>query len=293
MQVLGQDRRREFGRTSERRFVIVFLMTLSFFLSVSSLYAAQASVFEKARENVVDVAAPILAFFAGPIQFVGDVFGDVDDYFAVRARNKELEHELAELQAWKHEALRLREQLSRYDRLMQIERAPDWSHVAARVIGESNGPYKHTMIVNVGKEDYVREGSAVVDDYGLIGHVLTAGNGASRILLLTDLNSRVPVYVEGANAQAILVGQYAERPVLKFISAPDPDDLAPGQRVLTSGRGGVLPRGLPVGELDAIGRGGPLVSLYSDFDRTDVVQVILYEFPKIDNDVAAGESGTP
>ncbi|MEM8988660.1 MAG: rod shape-determining protein MreC [Pseudomonadota bacterium] len=281
MDVLGEISKRRLVRhgQADKRYMIVSLMVVALLLLVVSRHSAEASVFEKARESVTDAAAPVLNILSGPIKAIGDAIGSVQDYFGVIEENRMLKEEQAELLQWKAEALRLRDLLSKYDRLLSLEAPPEIAHVQGHVVGESNGPFLRAMIVNVGADQDIERGQAVIDDYGLVGHVVTAGRKASRILLLTDLNSRIPVYIEEADIQAILGGRYDEAPRLEFLDTADLTGLAEGQRVLTSGRGGVLPRGLPVGVIGGIGEDGATVELYSDYDRTDVVSVLRYDFP--------------
>lgn len=279
MQILGQDRRRQFGPKRENRVVLVFLLALSVVMSVTSLYTAQASVFDKARKSVLDASAPVLQVLSGPVRLFDHVVGDVRDYFGVVGENRRLKEQVAELQAWRHEALRLRETIARYDRIMNLQTPPEAKYIDALVVGASNSEYRHTMIVNAGARASVEDGAAVVDDYGLIGRVLFVANKASRILLLTDINSRIPVFVEGADVHAIMVGRNARRPRLQFVESSEPVTLKRGERVITSGRGGALPRGLPVGVIGEVSDDGASVALYANFDRTEQVRVINYDFP--------------
>lgn len=279
MDVLGQDRREGLGRKAHSRFVLILLILVSALLLLSSLYAAEASVFKKARETVVDASAPVLSVLAGPIALIQDVMGRVEDYFGVMEENKALREENDALREWMHEALELRRTIAAYEALQSYHAPPDATPIDAFVIGESNDAFARSMIVNVGGEKGVREGQAVVDDRGLVGHIVNAGRNSARVLLLTDIQSRIPVYVEGADVDGILVGRTRGRPVIDFTESSEPVDLQPGQRVLTSGAGGALPRGLPVGEVRRVQQSKASISLYANYARTRLVRVINYEFP--------------
>lgn len=284
MDVLGQDRREGLGRKAESRASIVALGVVSVILLLSSLYSAEASVFRKARESVVDAAAPALAFLSRPIAWIQQRLGAVEDYLRVLEQNQALREENAELRQWMNEAIALRETVSAYERLQSYYAPPDAKPIDAFVIGESNDAFAHSMLVNVGRGEGVGRGQAVVDDKGLVGRIVSAGTKASRVLLLTDVQSRIPVYVEGAGVEGILVGRTRALPAIAFTESTEAPRFAKGQRVLTSGAGGVLPRGIPVGVIaEARGREAT-VDLYADYARTRIVRVINYEFPQIESD---------
>ena len=293
MEYLGQDKREGLGRKANSRWVLLVLLLLSGILILSSLYSAQASVFKKAREGVVDAASPILTFFAKPIASVNNTLGSIADYINVLEQNKALRDENAELRQWMNDALSLRETVSSFQALNTYQKPPEAIPIDAFVIGESNDAYARSMIVNAGRIRNVETGQAVIDSLGMVGRIVETGKNASRVLLLTDIQSRVPVYVEGADIEGILVGRTREKPSISFTQSSEPQTVIPGQRVLTSGSGGVLPRGLPVGEVSADERGEILVSLYANYARTRMVRVINYEFPGVDGINDEGEIQSP
>ncbi len=282
MEVLGQDRREGLGRRAEPRVYLLTAIFVSILLLLSSLYSAEASVFKKARETVLDAAEPMLALLAGPIAFVQGMVGDVNDYFGAMEQNKALRDQIADLRQWESEAKALRRIIAQYEDLGKFKTPPAAQPVNGFVISDSNDVYTRTMVVNVGRGAGVARGQAVIDDGGLVGRIVETGARASRILLLTDVQSRVPVYIEDAGLEGILLGRSGGRPAISFTQSSEPTAFATGQRVLTSGAGGVVPRGLPVGEIVAERDGEATVNLYADYAQTRLVRVINYEFPKVD-----------
>lgn len=291
MEYLGQDRREGLGRKAHPRFVLVLLMLVSALLLLSSLYSAQASVFKKAREGVMDAASPVLSLFSIPINYVNGVVGSVSDYFSVMEQNKALREENAELRQWMNEALELRETVTAFEALQNYAAPPSAQPISAFVIGESNDAFARSMIVNAGRVNNVEIGHAVVDENGLVGRIVEAGSSASRVLLLTDIQSRIPVYIEGADVEGILVGNTRTHPVISVTASADDVETEPGQRILTSGAGGVLPRGLPVGVVQEQDDDDIVVDLYTNYARTRMVRVINYAFPQVE-DVAPEVEGS-
>lgn len=282
MEFLGQDRREGLGRRANSRFILLLLILVSFILLLSSLYSAEASVFKKAREGAIDAAAPVLELFSGPIGYVNNLVGYVSDYFSVLEQNEALRQENAELRQWMNEALELRQTVAAFEGVQTYVPPPAASPVDAHVIGESNDAFARSMIVNAGRARNVESGQAVVDADGLVGRIVHTGASASRVLLLTDIQSRVPVYVEGADVEGILVGNTRKRPVIGITASSEPVEFSTGQRVLTSGAGGALPRGLPVGTVYGLNDDEIVVDLYANYARTRIVRILNYEFPQVE-----------
>jgi rod shape-determining protein MreC len=290
MEYLGRDRREGLGRKANSRVILVILILVSVFLLLSSLYSAQASVFKKAREGVLDAAEPALELFSGPIAYVNGLIGYVADYFSVLEQNEALRRENEELRQWMNEALELRTVVAGFEGLQSYQAPPEAQPVDAFIIGEANDAFARSMIINAGRRKNIEAGQAVVDADGMIGRIVHTGANASRVLLLTDVQSRVPVFVEGAGVEGILVGRTRARPTISVIESSQDVEILPGQRVLTSGAGGVLPRGLPIGLVESGSGDDVLVDLYANYARTRMVRVINFEFPAVTPDDAAVEA---
>lgn len=281
MDVLGQDKREVFGGRSNSNVGLLLFSLVSLILLLSSLYAAEASVFKKARETALEAASPVLAAFAGPIGWVQDRVGDIGDYFRVLEQNKALREENAALRQWEEEARSLRGVIAALEELDAYKAPPDARPINALVIGEANEAYAHSMIVNAGARDGVARGFAAVDERGMIGRIVDVSDNASRILLLNDIQSRIPVFVEGSYVEGLLMGRSTSKPAIAITMLANADRIEPGQRVITSGAGGVLPRGLPVGVIASVSKEEAVVDLAADYARTRLVRVINYQFPEI------------
>jgi rod shape-determining protein MreC len=150
------------------------------------------------------------------------------------------------------------------------------SFTAARVIGDSGGVFVRSVLINAGKADRIEKGDAVVNGEGLIGRVAEAGRRSGRVLLISDLNSRIPVVAEKSRIRAILAGDNSPSPKLAFLSPNARLDV--GDRIVTSGHGGVFPAGLPVGRIASVADGVIRVEPFADFHRLEYVRIIT-EYP--------------
>lgn len=268
---------------------LFFMLMASLFLTVFSIYGAEASVFEKARATLLDRFAPVLNVFAAPVRMVDDFFGDIGDYFSVMEENERLRAENAELRIWMNQAIALEQRLQEYEALLNPSVVEPSRFIPAQVIAENGGPFSRALVLSAGTSDGVRSGSAVVDGNGLIGHVINTGHHASRVLLLTDPNSHIPVYIEAVDTEGLLSGTAERRAEITQFSGRPRGDLTVGMRVVTSGTGGSLPRGLPVGEVTRLTASGVEVGLYASEQGAHMVQVVDFAFP--DPDEAAPEPG--
>ncbi|MCL4143261.1 UNVERIFIED_CONTAM: hypothetical protein GTU68_012702, partial [Idotea baltica] len=157
--------------------------------------------------------------------------------------------------------------------LHNVTLAPKYDYITAQVVGGSGGGFSHSATINVGREGGVEAGAVALDGGGVVGRVVSLGNRASRVLLVTDLASRVPVKVEGTGSRRILVGDNTGMPILEF--ATEIEEIKPGQLVVTSSDGGVFPKGLPIGEVVRTDEKTLRVRVAANFDRLEFVRILL------------------
>jgi rod shape-determining protein MreC len=167
--------------------------------------------------------------------------------------------------------------VGRYQALLHAVPDPKLDAVLARVIGRANRPFLQTMILDAGRDQHALPGEAVVDARGMIGRIYLAGRRTSWVILLTDLNSRIPVTVSPGNIPAMMTGDNSKMPVLEMVSRTV--TLHPGDQVTSSGDGGLLPAGLPVGTVVSDGKGGWRVSLLADASAAQDVEVLNFARP--------------
>jgi rod shape-determining protein MreC len=175
--------------------------------------------------------------------------------------------------------------------VLGIRTDPPLPHVTAETLDETRGPFANSRIANAGHDKGVTEGNPVLSEHGLVGRVVGVTD-VSRVMLLTDAESRTPVILTRTNGRAILSGDGGATPKLDYIRSA----LAPkeGDRVLTSGDGGVFPRGLPVGTVVHGIDGGWRVALDSDAAPVDYVQILLFtDFAQIANAQALAPKELP
>ncbi|HEY1613304.1 MAG TPA: rod shape-determining protein MreC [Rhizomicrobium sp.] len=232
---------------------------------------AQPTLFDHARAYVSDRAAPVLSAVRLPVDAVGRWFSGAENVFALYQENVRLKEENAHLMEWQRTAQALDQRLKRYQLLLNVVPDPEVANITAHVIGRSSRPFLNTTILDAGKRNHVKPGEAVIDERGMIGRIFLAGDHTSWVILLTDLNSRIPVILQPGNIQAIMAGDNSGAPTLD-ISASGAQ-LKSGLHVATSGDGALLPAGLPVGTTYWDGTQFR-VTLLADAGRSDDVRIL-------------------
>lgn len=234
----------------------------------SQAYGVSRQVFDAADKPVAGVAA-------APAHWGRQLSDYIRGYFFAVSENRKLRKQVAELQAWHDTAVALQDANTRYRAILGLKTDPPIPMVTGRVVLDSRGPFADTRLANVGTEQGVKVGNPVMSDRGLVGRVVGVTRGASRVLLLTDVASRTPVLVDRTDARAILVGDGGGHPRLSFLRGQNP--VKRGDRVLTSGDGGVFPRGLPVGVAVKGLDGQWRVQLDSDLTAIDFIRVLRFK----------------
>jgi len=206
---------------------------------------------------VLAQSAPQIGSMFNPVRTtVGDQFGGNEGMNvwawatgqAKRERRiKELEAEVRNLSRYKAAAISMAERLEAYEEILNLMGEPPARGVTARVTAENDGPFAQTILANAGRAQGVEPGAVALNEGGLVGRVIQLGEYSSRILLITDFNSRVPVMGEVSGVRAILYG--GRDGLGSLTDLPERDEFVEGERILTSAEGGAFPRGLVVGEV--------------------------------------------
>ncbi|HMD64602.1 MAG TPA: rod shape-determining protein MreC [Stellaceae bacterium] len=235
---------------------------------------ADQVAFQSLRTAVMDAAAPALDMLSRPAAFVDAAADRAWGIIAVYRENARLAEENERLLGWQRLALRLSAENAQLHDLSKLVSEPSTSFVTARVIADSGGAYARSVMVNAGRDNGVARGQAAMTGEGLVGRVSEVGSRAARILLITDLNSRVPVIVEGTRQRAILAGDNSTRPSLRYVDAGTAIRI--GDRIVTSGQGGVFPPGLPVGIVASVDGETVRVEPYAALSRVDYLRLVDY-----------------
>ncbi len=244
----------------------------------------------------------------GLFESIGDIGGRIGAAFSSADRIRALEKENQLLREWKQTALALAERQERYERLLNIPRENlgqsqgGGDSITARLILDPGGPFKRTLLANAGADHGVKVGFVALNENGLIGRVVSVGGRSSRVLLLDDYNSRVPVMGETSRARALMIGQAGQKPRLDQgpMRLADPrlqyvvgqGGFLRDERIVTSGDGGIYPRGVFIGMAAQDGAGWA-VNLGVGRQSVDYIRLIPYFAPDLPPEDGVSEQSLP
>ncbi|HMS95362.1 MAG TPA: rod shape-determining protein MreC [Tabrizicola sp.] len=259
----------EFSRPLRRLLVsIAVILLLGLFL----LWRIDSPRVERFRAALVDKLVPSFDWALKPVTLVAGMVEDFQSYTRIYEQNQELKRELQQMKAWKEAALQLEQKNARLLDLNNVRLDPKLTHVTGVVMADSGSPFRQSVLLNVGARDGIRDGWATMDGIGLVGRIAGVGERTARVILVTDTNSRIPVTIQPSGQRAILSGDNSALPPLEFVE--DTDAVRPGDRVVSSGDGGLFPAGLLVGQV-VLGADKRLrVQLAADYQRLEFLRVL-------------------
>ena len=227
---------------------------------------------ERFRAQVVDRIVPNFGWAMAPVTGVVNIVRDFQSYQRIYQQNQDLRRELQQMKAWKEAAQQLHQENARLLDLNKVQLDPLLTFVTGVVLADSGSPFRHSVLINVGSRDGIVDGWATMDGLGLVGRVSGVGRNSARVILLSDTTSRIPVTIQPSGQRALVMGNNSIAPEIDFLE--EPDQVRPGDQVMTSGDGDVFPAGLLVGHVSE-DRGGRLrVRLAADYERLEYLRVL-------------------
>lgn len=259
------------------RFALLLLVGAAFGLML--IGRTNTFIVEETRTAVTDMVTPILDAVSQPVDTFSGVIERAESFTRLSAENQALKEQNARLLQWQAVARRLEAENAALRELSNMVPDPAMNYITARVVGDPGGAFVRTVLINAGERNGVEKGQAAITGDGLAGRVAEVGLRSARVLLLTDINSRVPVVVGAARDRAVLAGDNSNAPELLYLGPTAKVQV--GDYVTTSGHGGVFPPGLPIGVVSGIGEKGIRVKPFVDWAHMEVLRIVDYEMTGI------------
>lgn len=258
-------------RLLAKKFALVFLFLFAFALMLVN--KTDTVLIEKTSSAVTDVVSPMIEVFAIPAKMIAygyDYFRDLKQIHADNLRLKE-ENRKLNLLYDKFKSLEIENRL--LADLLNYVTPPKSDFITARVIAEEGDAFSHSMIAYVGDAS-AEKGQIAMSDKGVVGRVDRVGHVYVRILLITDINSKIPVMIESSRVRGILSGDNTSFPKLVF--TPLDAGISIGDRIVTSGVAGVFPAGLPIGRVVSISKNEIAVKPFSSLEQLEYIKLVNY-----------------
>ena len=214
---------------------------------------------------------------SAPTKIFNNFFGYMDEhinlynnYNRLKKENNELKDNISKSDFLELENTQLR-------KLIDEQVASNSNLVSARVMLDKQSPYLNSFIINIGSNKNIKNGMAVLDGENFIGRIVDVNFFSSRVLLISDLNSKIPIITEPSALHAILSGRGKSKPTLEYL--PENHNIQNGDKVYTSGKEGIFSPGIPIGEVK-IENNIIKVLLFSDIDQITFLNIKLGDFDK-------------
>ena len=165
---------------------------------------------------------------------------------------------------------------------------PQAEFITAKVVAQEGTAFAHSLTVYIGENSRVEKGQVAISDKGVVGRVEDVGFRYAKIALINNINSKISVMIESSRVRGMMVGQNDVWPDLVFL--PLDADLKVGDRVVTSGIGGVFPVGLPVGKIASVSKSGVKIEPANNLSRLEYVMIVDYKLPDPANELYEGKS---
>ena len=262
---------------------IILLGAVIFFLFLFFLWRIDNHRAERFRLALLNQIVPNVEFFTSSIKVIGRIVLDISSFTNVYEQNQKLKNELQDMKKWREAAIQLEQKNAKLRALNNLKVNPVLDWVSGEVIADSGSAYNSSALLNVGIEDGIIDGSAVVDGLGLVGRISGVEDQISRIILLSDTKSYVPVIIEPNNQEAIVRGDNSSTPLVDFIRGVE--KIQPGFRIYTSGTAGVFPPGILIGKVVLSSDKKIRVKLSANINKLDYLRVLINREHKIPSGV--------
>ena len=278
------------AKVRHRRLVHVVLIALSF--SLMFIGKADLVAMRDLRMSSNDFLAPVIDFVSAPIRGVETMAEGIRTVASLRAENVRLQAENDLLQRWRRRAEILESENQQLRSVTGTVSDENRSLITARAVTAPGGSFAHTILIAIGNESGIAAGDPVITSNGLVGIVYEVGHAYARVLMISDINARIPVMLASSSWPGLTIGRNGEYLELAFLPAEARPEV--GELVLTSGHGGILPAGLAVGRVDRVDGDDIRVRPAVEFRNLGYVSVLIGGTEGVDrSDLSQGSFFTP
>ncbi len=254
-----------------KKFALVILFVAA--ITLMLLNKSSAPLWEQTTGAAMGVSASIINVLVVPARLLAKGYDYLSELKRIKEDNRTLRLENKELKLLKdkYKALEIENKL--LADLLNYVPLPEAGFISAKVVAEENDAFAHSLVAYIEKKGAVK-GDAVLSDSGVVGRVDKVANAYAKIILITDINSKIPVMVEGSRVRGILTGDNTVVPKLVFV--PLDAEINVGDRIVTSGVSGVFPAGLPIGQVIAVTKNEIRVKPFALLDKLEYVKIVKY-----------------
>ena len=264
-------------KQTKQKFSLLSLITLSIIILILSSF--DYKVIKTVRSGINEIIYRGSFVISAPEKIVKNLNTEIRNHFGLYSKSKKLEKELNEyrsqkisLDILKFENQKFRQQLDDYLISTEI--------VFSKIIIDNKSPFLRSIVINKGSRDGIKSGMAVLDQQYLVGKVIEVNFGTSRVLLLSDINSNIPITISPGNLLAIATGTGKDQAKVNFLKKTHFDKITNDSLVYSSGTGGLIKSGVPIGRItnfDSKSDEDINIEFFSDFSQLQYVSVVAFD----------------
>ena len=259
-------------RQLTKKFAIVILFIVAFvFMLISK---TDTIVIEKTSSAAVDVLGPVIDTLSIPAKFIANSYNYLTNLKKTYSENMKLKEENKSLHELQNKIRALEIENALLSQLLNYVAPPQAESVTVRIVATENTSFSNSVIAYTGDNPNLKSGQIAVNQDGVVGRLDEVGKNYSKIFLITDINSKIPVIIERNRIRGILTGDNTE--LNKLVFTPIAADIKVGDRIITSGVAGVFPPGIPVGKIVSIDKNNIRVKPFADIRNAEYIKVIEY-----------------
>ncbi len=222
----------------------------------------------------VSMSMPVVKVIALPFNAVINLLTDFRELVEAKKENESLKEELAKLKSFYIKSLNVHQENKELRSILDFVTSKSSNFKVARIIGRSHQMFNQKVLIDAGANRGLKEGAIVTGDRGVIGRIAEVSEDKSRLILLNDASSRIPVITSKSRARAILAGNNSG--LMDMMYLPKSHKIEVGDWVFTSGDGDTLPPGLLVGVVKHVDKDSAEVVMVEDVSNSDIVTIISY-----------------
>ena len=261
---------------AKQKFSLFVLIIASIF--VFALDNLELKPIKALRSVINDGVYRLSAISSSPISFASASKSFLSNHFNIYKENEELKKKIELLEKDRFDTLYLQTENNQLQEVLELDKTTSYSTVGAKIMLDKNSPYLNSVVINKGSNVGIKLGMPVLNKGNLVGRIVEVNYISSRILLLNDLNSKIPAVISPSGEQAILSGIGQKNPTLEYL--PDGFKNVDNLTVYTSGKDGVLFPGISIGKIirdedDESDEDRIRVKLFSDPTQILYVNVVL------------------
>jgi rod shape-determining protein MreC len=270
-------------RLLKNRRWLIFILIIVIVGVIINITSKKPEIFSQLKHPIIAVFSPVQKIFSSTSYAVSDGIKTIPQLFTLRNENEKLKKKIAELEKYKRYYLEYQQENANLRKMLNLKQLiMEHELEAAEVIGREPGNWFNVILIDKGKRDGINKDMAVMVDEGLVGYIVEAESIYSKVLLITDERSSVSAIIQRSRDNGIVKGSIETVPqgCLKMVFLPYDSNITKGDVVISSGMGGILPKGIVIGEIIEAQKESHELTQYAiikpavDFQKLEMVFVV-------------------